>query len=105
MNSNSFISAGLLLYFLLNTAAAFGQLSIQLDDPLPALFKRAMSVELPTTAHLDTLINLSQKYISLNPDTSIILAERAVALSKAKEDQRSLARALLMYAQRKHHRI
>jgi signal transduction histidine kinase len=51
-------------------------------SPNPANFKQVMAYQNPTTSEVDTVLNLCFQYIFTNADTCLLLAERAVEVSK-----------------------
>jgi signal transduction histidine kinase len=64
-------------------------------QPTTQNYIRAMAIENPSSRQVDTLIQLSISYSFTNEDTSVILGERSVEISKGHEDQAIHAKALL----------
>jgi signal transduction histidine kinase len=69
-----------LFFFLSYSFSSFSQKIV--ISARPANFEKVMVYKTPTVAEIDTILNLCYRYIFMNEDTCLLLAERAVELSE-----------------------
>lgn len=71
----------LVLLFLLLGSASLAAQAIKIEAS-PTSFAQVMAFEEPTTAEIDTILDICLKYVFTNSDTCLLLAERALSLSE-----------------------
>ena len=86
----------LLLLLILVTTNVFGQKNILINaEPIAFNFEQAMSISQPSEQQIDSILILTEAYASINGDSSLILAKKALELSKETSNKRFHITALI----------